>query len=223
MDVFNLIIGVVIGFIFGMFINKLRVLIYVLLSCITSFGFVKLFHPSLYILPIYQWSWQNLFDESWYPYESMIGFFISIVLFHYVIKLFINKVIGRIIKIRYEKSIYHMSQKNRNGIKSYIYGVCKWTCAKIVLIEISPKKKSYSIESYISHAEYKGDILSFISISVHSCVAYLLLFSFDSMFIVMFVILIGLNTIAIIYDPMVKDYFNCLNKYVTHLYNRSIN
>lgn len=225
MDIFNLIIGLIVGYLFGMIIKELKILIYVILSCFTAFWFIKIFHNDIYILPIYEWSWQNLFNENFHPVLFIIGTGLSYIIFYWGCQKIISILLTDIIEEKYKTTMQKVSHIELKKIKMFLVCIAKktvWAMASIDTKISANKKYSYEYKEPFEPSEYKRFLINIFTISIHLCIAWITILPLTLYFTISFIILLLINIYFIFYYPFIKDNLLFLDKIITHEHNRNI-
>jgi len=223
MDIFNLIIGIIIGILASLFVKRFSYFIKVFLCFATTFLFIKIIHPEIIIKSIYEWTWYNLFNGYNFWGLAILGFIVSWCVFYWMIPKAINSLVIKKLERKFDSAYKNASLYEVKNLKRIFYCVVKKTVNVLSIISWSHQKRvKYNEKENLSYEDYVNATKIVFAISIHLIISYFTFFPFNEYFILPIILIIITILYFIFCYPIIKNFIYFIQISATHEHNRNI-
>ena len=216
MEIVSFFIGVFLGVI-SLSMNRIKLLVRVILSIITSYWFLKIINPSFLLWKLDDMKWKNIYLNFNYKQESILLFSISVITFYVLFPLLINFILKDKSIKNNNSFFFHLEESNTRKLKLI--------CHKIVRLMINIRLKlGINFKQYNRQEnliEYRNDLISMSSIVIHFLVCWFFVLGFPSFLVsILMFSIFCFFLLNIFLTPFMKNIFYYMDKVFNHELNR---
>lgn len=226
MDIFNLIVGILVGSIATFYIKELSYLLKITFSFCSAFLLLKLFHPNLYLLGIYDWSWQNLFNGNNFWVEGISWCLLSYFVFYWCLPKLLMATLIKVMEAKYFKFYNELNLYELKKIKLWFICAIKFytkIAFKIIWRAMDESNyKEYDKTIFFSYSNYINNLVLIFSFSLHFILSWIAIFGFNKNIFIPVLLIIFMILLFILYVPSLKTLSYFISKYFTHEFNRNL-
>jgi hypothetical protein len=205
------IITFLIGIFIGITMNKLMRFIKILLCFGTTFIMLKIIHPKIFLLPIKEWTWINLFYGNNYYFGFVVFMLISWLIFYWIIPYLTMKLVSDKLKIKFTKML--SNKKDYIVFEKIINKLAKKTIS--FYKKISWDKTKIDTELEINIDDLNKSLITSFALLIHLtiCIIYFLNeYRYSALILLSFCLIIVIY--HIVFLPAFNRFMGIINKII---------
>jgi hypothetical protein len=217
------IISFFIGIMFGVIMKDLIRIIKAILSFGTTYLVLKLCHPNMILLPISEWTWNNLFYGYNFWFLGISSFLASLGIFYFILPFWFSNLINSKLMSKFNTIYKTLSKIDkmrslvgfRQNIKKIVLFMIKFG-----LIKRHPQP---NIKLELYYDEYRDDLSSFISLIIHLMICWLFIRPIQSVsFLIIIALILLIGIFMFLFSPIIYYFSDSINKIFEDELNRNI-